>query len=239
MDQAMAGSLSGERYTLLGEIGRGRRAAVFAARDTLLDRRVAIKRALRSQDEALLLEEARRLARVGSPRVVRLLDVLPGPPFGLVLELFEGQTLRERSRDSNPIAAAETMQRVEQLLEALVDLHAAALVHGDIKPENIACPADGGPVRLLDVGVLGDATALYAAPEASPGRTPVASDDVYAVAVVAFELVCGRPPFDASDAAELAVRKRSHDAPTASSVGATPGSEVESWLLRALARDPE
>lgn len=225
------------RYRPVREIGRGRCAVVFEAEDTLLGRRVALKQALDGAQESQLLAEARRLARVHSPFVVQLFDVVRESPAALVLELLHGETLRAATNRDGRMALRAAAPVVEGMLAALDALHAADVVHGDLKPENIWL-AEGGGVKLLDVGVEGDATALYAAPELEPASAPSTRTDVYAAATVAWELLTGRPPFDSTDAQELARRKRTQSAPTVQSAGATVPAGVEAWLARGLAVDP-
>ena len=234
----MEGKGPEERFEIAAEIGRGGRASVVAAHDLLLGRDVVLKRALSPADEPILREEARRLARITSPRVVRLLDVLLGPPFALVLERLRGQSLRDLLHTRGRLPVDDAVRVVGDVLEALRDVHAAGLVHGDIKPENLWWHGSSEPLRLLDLGALGDATAIYAAPETGSGP-PAPCVDVYAAGVVAFEILCGRPPFDASDPVELAARKQRLTPPTASSAGATVPEPVEAWLRRALAPQPQ
>ncbi len=225
------------RYRPEREIGRGRRAVVTAAEDTWLGRRVALKRALDPQDDALLIEEAQRLARVANPCVVQLLDLVPGPPVTLVLELLQGETLRARVVQIGRLPLETVDGLLLRMFDAFEALDSAGIVHGDVKPENIWMTADGG-LKLLDVGAAGDATALYAAPEIALGGTATSTTDLYAAATVAWELLAGRLPFDATDATELALRKRTRAAPSLDQAGAPVPAGVEAWFTRALAIDP-
>jgi eukaryotic-like serine/threonine-protein kinase len=225
------------RYLLHSELGRGRRSIVLAGEDPLLGRPVALKRALAATDAPLLLEEARRLARIRSPHVVGLLDVVEGPPLTLVLQQLEGQALRARLAHDTRLPVAEVAVLAADLLDALSAVHAAGLVHGDVKPENLWVGHDGRLV-LLDLGALGDVTPLYQAPETFAGPLSPAAD-LYAAGVVIFEMVAGRPPFDATDPVELAARKRSVAPPRAATFGAVVPDAIEAWLARALAAEPQ
>ena len=226
------------RYRLEREIGRGRRAVVMAAEDTWLGRSVALKRALDPQDDALLIEEAQRLARIATPCVVQLLDLVPGPPVTLVLELLHGETLRAQVVRSGRLPLEVVDGMLLRMFDAFEALNTAGIVHGDVKPENIWITPDGG-LKLLDVGATGDATALYAAPEVALGGSANAATDLYAAATVAWELLAGRLPFDATDATELALRKRTRTAPSLDEAGAPVPAGVEAWFARALGIDPE
>jgi eukaryotic-like serine/threonine-protein kinase len=225
------------RYVLHSELGRGRRSIVLAGMDPLLGRPVALKRALAATDAPLLLEEARRLAQIRSPHVVGLLDVVEGPPLTLVLQQMEGQALRARLAHEGRLPLAAVAVLAADLLDALSAVHAAGLVHGDVKPENLWVGHDGRLV-LLDLGALGDVTPLYQAPETFAGPLSPAAD-LYAAGVVIYEMVAGRPPFDATDPVELAARKRSVAPPRAAAFGAVVPDAIEAWLARALAAEPQ
>jgi serine/threonine-protein kinase len=222
-----------DRYRILRVAGRGQRALVFAAEDTVLGRTVALKRAVDVAAGASLRAEAVRVARVHSPHVVAIHDLLDGDPVILVLEWLEGATLRTRLHAGRP-RPADVALWVTQLLAGLEALHAAGVVHGDVKPENLWIGSDGG-LKLLDIGAGGEATALYAAPEVGAGDPPTPAGDLYAAATVAWEMLAGRTPFDAADAAELAARKRTRAAPAVGTAGANAPLAVEAWLGRALA----
>jgi len=227
-----------ERYRIERELGVGRRARVFEATDMLLGRRVALKCALLPGQH--LAEEALRLARCPEGAAVHLYDFLPGHPATLVLERLEGTTLRAH-RAASGAGLAAIAPIIESALTAVVALHGAGLVHGDLKPENLWIEPTGR-VRLLDLGAEpcagGDGTALYQAPEIARGEVPSAAGDLYALAVIAFELLARRPPFDASDAAELAVRRARQAAPSLHAAGATVPESIASWVARGLERDP-
>jgi len=225
-----------ERYRVLRDLGRGRHATVVAAYDTRLGRTVALKQALDATAAAALRTEAQRLARVHSPHVVAIHDVLGGPPFTLVLEWLEGTTLRERMH-AERLPFAQVGRWVDELFAGLAALHAADIAHGDVKPENLWVAAAGG-LKLLDVGTGQDTTPLYAAPEVGDGGTPTPAADLYAAATVAWEMLSGRLPFDATDAAELVARKRTRTPPTLAAAGTTVPDAVEAWFARALAGEP-
>lgn len=229
------------RYAPGAEIGRGRRAVVLEAEDPRLGRLVALKRSIDPEFDSILRAEGRRLACLDSPHVVRVLDLDEGPPATLVLERLVGQTLRAQVGSDPSWNLARVDAIAVQLLEGLADLHAGGIVHGDVKPENLWITPRSRLV-LLDIGgdpaAGGDATALYAAPEVLRGESSTWASDLYAAGVVIFELLCGRTPFDAADATELAARKNTQVAPLARHTGASVNEDIETWLARVLARDP-
>ena len=210
-----------------------------------------------------LLEEARVLGRISSPHVVAAIDVVrrrQGDPF-LVMEYIEGETLarllRASAADRVPIAIA-----IAIAIDALRGLHAAHeakdarggnldVTHADISPENLMVGADG-LTRVCDFGItrarhveLAVEAAVgvrgklpYLAPEQLIGERPDRRSDVYAVSVVLWEMLVGRLLFDAVDAAENVTRILGGTVvPPRMLVGGV-GYEVESAVLRGLARHP-
>ncbi|MFQ5599639.1 MAG: protein kinase [Candidatus Krumholzibacteriia bacterium] len=131
------------RYARRRRAGRGMRAVVHEAEDLLLGRRVALKQAIDAPASEALLEEARRLACVRSPHVVQIHDLLALEPPAIVLEWLQGSTLRELLEPGQALAGHVVENLVAQLLDALAAAHAAGVVHGDVKPENIWITARG------------------------------------------------------------------------------------------------
>ncbi|HET9692296.1 MAG TPA: serine/threonine-protein kinase, partial [Acidimicrobiales bacterium] len=155
----------GGRYELLRVIGRGGMADVWEAEDTTLGRRVALK-VLRAGDPALaarLEREARALATLDHPGLVRLLDAGEdaGRPY-VVTELVAGPTVAHALR-SDPPGPAQVAAVGSQVAAALAYVHRAGIVHRDVKPSNILLD-EGGRARLADFGIaqLGDASGMTA-----------------------------------------------------------------------------
>jgi Protein kinase domain/PDZ domain len=208
----------GERYLIEQRLARGGMGTVYEAVDTQLGRQVAVK-VLRDElagrpDAVERFErEARLLASLSHPNIVTVHDagVLLGTPY-LVMERLEGRTVRERLRQG-VIGPGESVLILRGVASALDAAHARGIVHRDLKPENVFL-AQVGSVRVpkvLDFGLArlvsgGEGqpfvtraaelwgTPEYMAPEQSPGASPVASWDLYAFAVMAFELLTGRLP---------------------------------------------
>jgi serine/threonine-protein kinase len=216
----------GDRYLVGPCIGQGGMADVYEAHDSRLGRPVAVKvlQARYASDEVLrrrLQVEARAAARLSHPNVARVYDV--GEHEGLpciVMELVGGGTMAERFRDP-PMGQGEAVGLIIQVLEALDAAHRAGILHRDIKPANVLLTEDGVP-KVTDFGiakalepapdeldltmsrdVIG--TPRYLAPERAAGDEASVASDLWAVGVVLYEALTGRPPFDAGSALGLAV----------------------------------
>jgi hypothetical protein len=214
-----------ERYRLDRRLGRGGMGTVYLAVDSVLDRRVAVKVIREGFAAPLdLAARFRREARVAAgfahPHVVRVYDFgvdRGGRPF-LVMELLEGRTLRERLASGTRFDASEMLHTLRGVCSALEAAHACSLVHRDLKPENIflQCHASGTVPKVLDFGLAkaldpgpgasGSTTMAttagmlvgtveYMAPEQLAGDEVSPGWDVWALGVIAYEMVTGVHPF--------------------------------------------
>ncbi|MDY7231774.1 serine/threonine-protein kinase [Hyalangium rubrum] len=242
------------RYLVLERLGAGGMGVVYAAYDPELDRRVALKllrtRGLGLELEAgraLLLREAQAMARVSHPHVVPIYDVGTfGEQVFLAMELVEAQTLRQWLLVA-PRSWREVRDAFVQAGRGLAAAHAAGLVHGDVKPENLLVGRDGR-VRVTDFGLARTATSgggevprlvggtpAYMAPEQLAGDGQVdARSDQFSLCVALYEALHGERPFQGAtvDALSLEVRAgRVRPAPR--------GSSVPAWLHRAVLRGLE
>ena len=200
----------GERYVLGELLGRGGMGAVHRAFDERLQRDVAVKVLPRS-DEGLgerLRQEARVLARLDHPALVRVLDADEddGQPF-IVMDLVEGETLAARLADG-PVDEPTMRSVVRQVAEGLVHAHDQGVIHRDLKPANLIIE-DDGRVRVVDFGIarLTDATGLtrpgtavgtaaYLAPEQLRGTGEIGPPaDVYTLGLVALEALTAARPY--------------------------------------------
>ncbi|WP_409048257.1 serine/threonine-protein kinase [Microbacterium sp. HA-8] len=218
------------RYVLGECLGEGGMARVHRAEDVVLGRVVAVKMMRESSDPALdsgrLRTESTLLASLAHPSLVTLYDarIVPGERGYLVMELVEGPSLRERT-DSGPLPATAVAALGRDLADALATVHAAGIVHRDVKPSNIllAPPgASGAPFRakLADFGIayLTDATRLtapgtvlgtaaYLAPEQVRGAPAGPAADIYALGLVLLESLTGDRAFPhSSGVASVVVR---------------------------------
>jgi eukaryotic-like serine/threonine-protein kinase len=244
------------RYRPLRHIATGGMASVWAAQDARLRRAVAVKllaEAYAADPDAArrFQREARTAARVSDhPHVVTVYDVgeQDGRPF-IVMELFAG-TVAERLRTpGDPVARAQALRWLREAASALDAAHGAGIVHRDVKPANLLLDERGrlavgdfgiavaaSDVSLTRTGqVLG--TAAYLSPEQAEGRAATAASDRYALAVVAFELLSGRRPFEGHGPAQL----RQHaEAPPPQASALAPGlpPALDAVLARGMSKDP-
>lgn len=215
MGKAEDGLVAG-RYRLVEEIARGAIGTVWRAVDERTGEPVAVKQlrpeaAAQPELVASFRTEAAILAGLDHPSVIRVRDFVGS---ALVMDLVDGEDLRQRVRRDGPLPPAVAANVVAQVADVLAYLHEQGVAHGDVKPGNLLVPADGGPVLLADFGVArrmkGElavrpthATPEYVAPEVVAGGAPSPASDVYALGIVLFELLCGRSPYRGGSPAEV------------------------------------
>jgi hypothetical protein len=242
------------RYSLKRLLGEGASGVVVHAEDRQLSREVAIKLVpcpgVSPEHERFkrLMREAEVQSRVQHPSVVRLFDVgVDSEIVYLVFELVSGTTLSEQLRGEK-WAATRVKALMLEVLGGLEALHAAGVVHRDVKPSNLMA-TDAG-IRMIDLGIASvkDAvecltrtgemlgTPAYVAPEQARGEDAAAQADLYALGVIAFQALTGRLPFEGS-AAEVIAGKVVRDAPAVSSLAPVP-EPLGSTVDRLLAREP-
>jgi len=168
----MIGSRLGP-YEITAKLGEGGMGEVFRARDTKLERDVAIKVLPEAfvQDEERLRRferEAKVLAQLNHPNIAHIYGLeASGESHALVMELVEGPTLAERL-ESGPLAAEEALSLARQIAEALEEAHEKGIIHRDLKPQNIKAPVEGN-LKVLDFGL-----AKAMDPAAASGVQPAA-----------------------------------------------------------------
>jgi serine/threonine protein kinase len=230
------GEVVADKYVVERTLGVGGMGVVVAARDRVLDRAVAIKfllPKLAGSDTAVqrFVREARAATRVTSEHVVRLLEIdkLPsGTPF-FVMEYLEGSDLRALLRERGPLAPSLAVDYALQALQAVAEGHLKGIVHRDIKPGNLflTTRADGTPlIKVLDFGIAktlesdaAESTALTSSDDVrlgSPAYMPPEQlqnprdvdtrSDIWSLGATLYELLCGRPAFEAAGYLELATR---------------------------------
>jgi serine/threonine-protein kinase len=253
------------RYRLERRLGRGGMGTVYAASDTALERGVAVKvirEDLVGSAEAAerFRQEGRVAASFAHPNVVTIHDfgVADGTRAFLVMELLEGATLREALRPQKCFAPAQVLSILRDVCDALEAAHRRQLVHRDLKPENIFLVRSekGEIAKVLDFGIakfLSTATqqrtadtapgALlgtprYMSPEQWLGQQPLPAWDLWALAIVAYEMLNGAHPFDGQSPAEwLGAGRAARFTPRTQYVSQAPQVWQE-LFERSFAHDP-
>jgi Tol biopolymer transport system component/predicted Ser/Thr protein kinase len=230
-------------YEIMALIGTGGMGEVFKARDTRLDRFVAIK-VSKEQFSERFDREARSIAALNHPNICQIHDV--GPNY-LVMEYIEGKSLE------GPVPSEEALRLAGQIADALHAAHLKGIVHRDLKPTNIlvtkggvklldfglakfqAQPAAGGNTATMgitkDNAILG--TLQYMSPEQLQGKAVDARSDIFSFGVVLYEMITGKRAFEASNQASLIAAILERDAPVLEPEG------LNRVVRACLAKDPD
>jgi len=255
----LVGKRIDDRFTITSLLGKGGMGAVYRAHQHSMDREVALKvmrRDLASVPDAVkrFFREAKAASKLHNPHAITVFD------FGqtddgllyIVMELLFGQSLAEVvKKTSGPMDPKRAINIVLQVLTALADAHAIGVLHRDLKPDNIFLmdgEATNDFVKVLDFGIakiLGsDGTSLtgtgmlfgtptYMSPEQATGEELDTRSDLYAVGVILFELLAGKPPFQEKTPVALLVKKANENAPSIFHVN--PEVKIPKGLERVVA----
>ena len=251
-------------YRILAALDQGGMGLVFEAEHTRLRRRVAVKvlaRHLTSDAQALARfnREAEIISQLEHPHIVQILDfdtTEQGEPY-IVMELLKGESLSERLERDGCLPIAESARIAQQVASGLFAAHQASIIHRDLKPANIfltTTPGQGQVVKLLDFGIskrvgvgrslTGEFDVLgtpdYMAPEQALGKAASVAhfSDQYALAVIAFEMLCGQTPFSGDDLMEVLQKVVSATAPPIERFAPHVPQQVSAVLKRGLEKDP-
>lgn len=250
------------RYDLGDTLGFGGMSEVHLASDTRLNRDVAIKilRADLARDPSFyerFKREAQHAASLNHPTIVQVYDTgeadtAEGPLPYIVMEYVDGETLRDVLRRDGTIAPQTAMTWMADVCAALDFSHRNSIVHRDMKPGNVML-SHTGEIKVMDFGIaraLSDpsagmtqtaaviGTAQYLSPEQARGEAVDARSDVYAAGCVLFELLVGEPPFTGDSPVSVAYQHVREDPPTPSSMLASVPTELDSIVLKAMAKNP-
>jgi eukaryotic-like serine/threonine-protein kinase len=250
------------KYVVEDKLGEGTFGSVFTARDTDLDRLVAIKILHRfhlanAEAVARFVREARATTRVRHPSIVTIHDVgRYGDAAFIVMELLEGETLCRRLDVRARLPVAEALEISHQIAGALAAAHRVDVLHRDIKPDNIFLVRDpvlagGERVKVLDfglakLGVTGETqanvmlgTPRYMSPEQTRSSAGIdARSDIYSLGVVLFQLVVGSTPFS-GDLPTLVDQQRNRVPPRVRTLRPDIPLQLEELLVCMLAKDPD
>ena len=245
------------RYEILSLIGQGGMADVYKARDTILNRVVAIKvlRAKLSDDAMALVRfqrEASAASRLSHPNVVDIYDV--GEYEGMhyiVMEFIRGRTLKELIVQRGALDVDEAIGVMKQLVSAINHAHEHKIIHRDIKPQNVLVK-DDGTIKITDFGiavangsvqltynntVMG--SAHYLAPETTQGKEPNEQVDIYSLGIVFYELLTGHVPFTGKTPTEIAIKHLRKPIPYVRDFNPNIPQSVENIVLKATAKNLE
>ena len=247
----------GDRYEVEGRIGAGGMAEVWRGHDRVLNRTVAIKTLLPqfARDASFVdrfRREAQAAARLNHPGIVSVYDSgTDGDAPYIVMEFIEGRTLADYLSSGKTLPPMQAAQIAQDIAEALAVAHAQGVIHRDIKPANIMVTRDG-KVLVMDFGiarlisgpetapqtsaVLG--TASYLSPEQAQGQSVDARSDIYALGVVLYEMLTGRPPFTGDSPMAIAYKQVNATPEAPSSVNHDVPPELDAVVMRALSKNP-
>ena len=261
---ARPGDVLAGKYRVERVLGQGGMGVVVAAHHIQLDEKVALKFLLPealSNPEAVtrFAREARAAVKIKSEHVARVIDVGQldnGAPY-MVMEYLEGGDLSGWLKQRGAMPTEQAVDFILQACEALADAHVLGIVHRDLKPANLFCiqRSDGQlSVKVLDFGIskvtgpggghdLTRTSALmgspyYMSPEQMQMSKGVdARSDIWSLGVILFELVTGRPPFDAEAVTELAIKIATQPAPDLRLLVPTATPGLEQVVARCLEKD--
>lgn len=257
-----AGAVFGH-YVIERPLGRGGMSEVYAARDTQLERTVALK-FLRAEQAGTpsaasrLVSEAKAASALNHPNIVTVYEVVhQDSAFTIAMELVEGKSLRELCGQPQP--AAQVIEWGRQIAAALAVVHAHGIIHRDVKPENIMLRPDG-LIKVLDFGLarggvsgglvsagephhssagLPVGTLRYMSPEQTRGEPLAAASDVFSLGIVLYELLAGQHPFASESLVASAQSILSHQPPPPSTLNRAVPPALDALLLAMLAKRPD
>ncbi|WP_189222461.1 serine/threonine-protein kinase, partial [Streptomyces netropsis] len=254
------GELIAGRYELEKRLGRGGMGEVWAGRDRMLHRDVAVKMLV--LDEGVHADLPRRFereavaaAQISHPNVVALHDRgVHEDLWFLIMERVEGANLAEHIRDESPMDVGRALGIAQEICAALVAAHGAQIIHYDIKPHNVMITPDGR-VKVVDFGIAGfiqraftlahssqlapAGTPEYGAPEQFLNERGDARSDLYALGSVLFALLTGRPPFTGHTGLAIMHQKLAEDAPSLGALRPELPPAVIQLVAELLRRDPD
>jgi beta-lactam-binding protein with PASTA domain/predicted Ser/Thr protein kinase len=247
----------GDRYEVEAPLGAGGMAEVWRGHDRVLNRTVAIKTLLPqfARDASFVdrfRREAQAAARLNHHGIVSVYDSgTDGEAPYIVMEYIEGRTLADFLGSGKTLPPMEAAKIAQEIAEALGVAHAHGVIHRDIKPANVMITRDG-KVLVMDFGiarlisgpetapqtsaVLG--TASYLSPEQAQGQAVDARSDIYALGVVLYEMLTGRPPFTGDSPMAIAYKQVNATPPAPSAANPEVPPELDAVVMRALSKNP-
>jgi len=243
-------------YKILEKLGEGGMGVVYKARDTKLDREVALKFLPESltpteEDRQRFIREAKSAAALSHPNICTIhnIDEYEGTPF-IVMEYIEGETLRAKM-DRGDLGQEQSLNYARQIAEALGKAHEADIIHRDIKPENIMFDADGR-IKVMDFGLAklkqgrditktGDTvgTLAYSSPEQIRGEEVDHRSDLFSLGIVFYEMLTGQKPFQGEHQAAMTYSIVNEEPVPLETYLPDAPEELKQIIGQLLAKDPE
>jgi tetratricopeptide (TPR) repeat protein/predicted Ser/Thr protein kinase len=242
-------------YKILEKLGEGGMGVVYKAEDLTLGRTVALKflpvdTATRDEDRARLIHEARAAAALLHPNICPVHEIAEseGRIF-IAMAHIEGRSLKDRIAEG-PLPLDEALSIARQIGDGLAAAHAKGIIHRDIKPANVMLTVDGRPI-LMDFGLAKVAgatkltrtgttmgTVAYMSPEQVHGKEVDSRSDIWALGVVLYEMVSGKPPFGGEYEAALMYSILNEDPEPLAGEGKDVPAGFDGIIAKALAKDP-
>ena len=254
-EELSTGSTFAGRYHIVEELGKGGMGRVYRAIDKKLNEEVALKliRPEIALDERTLerfqneLKIARKISHRHVGRMYELMEE-KGVHF-ITMEYVAGQDLRGLIRQTGQLTARKAVSIATQVLGGLAEAHRLGVVHRDLKPSNIIVDREGS-ARIIDFGIARSAvtkgktgegaiigTPEYMAPEQVEGKPADQRADLYALGVILFEMVTGRPPFEGDTPLAVAVKHKTDPPPDPCALAPQIPAELGRVILRSLEKD--
>jgi serine/threonine protein kinase len=252
----------GAAYTIEGEIGRGGMGVVYRARDEKLKRRVAIKvlppeLAFNNDIRERFGREAQTAARLSHPHVVPIYTVGEGSALVyFIMGYVDGESLSTRIQRRGQLPAEEVRRIMKETADALSAAHGLAIIHRDIKPDNILLEGTRGRVMVTDFGIakalssvsggtltsagVAIGTPSFMSPEQAAGEKEIdGRSDIYSLGVVAYQMATGELPFNAPTVAGILMKQITEPAPMVSAKRDDIPEDLGLAIARCLEKDPE
>ncbi|HTW12926.1 MAG TPA: Stk1 family PASTA domain-containing Ser/Thr kinase [Solirubrobacteraceae bacterium] len=255
MSDFESGAIIDGRYRVLSRVGAGGMADVYLARDEQLGREVALKLLHRrfAEDPDFVerfRREAQAAASLSHPNVVSVFDrgEFDGTYY-IAMEYLSGRSLKQLIRDEAPLEPGRAVDLAVQILKAARFAHRRGVIHRDIKPHNVIVD-DNDHAKVTDFGIARAGasdmtetgsimgTAQYLSPEQAQGHTVSAPSDLYSVAVVLYEMLTARVPFDGDSAVTIALKHVSEAPIPPSQINPAVGPALDQVVMWALNKDP-
>ncbi|MFL5919916.1 MAG: Stk1 family PASTA domain-containing Ser/Thr kinase [Gaiellaceae bacterium] len=255
VSDTLIGTVFDGRYRIIRKLGAGGMADVYLAEDQELGRRVAIKilNDRHAADDSFIerfRREAKNAAGLSHPNIVSIYD--RGEAEGtyyIAMEYLDGRSLKELIVGRGPAPVKTAIDYARQILAAVGFAHKHGIVHRDIKPHNVLVGPEGrlkvtdfgiarsGASQMTEVGsIIG--TAQYLSPEQARGAQVDQTSDLYSVGVVLYEMLTGQVPFTGETPLEIAMKHLSEVPKPPSELRPEVPHDLDSIVLRALAKDP-